>query len=184
MPLNGHLQEMVEPSRRGRILSANNLFVNLFGLLAVLIQYVISAEFSVSAPPTAAALRGADRGGDDLSFFSSRRKACCVWRWDCSGRTFYRVTPVGLESLPATGGVLLLPNHISYIDVVVLQLACPRPIRYLVYDEIYQARLLRWGMRLLGHDSRSAPKKRAWPSRRRSTRSARARWSASFPRAR
>ena len=33
VPLNAHLQEQVEPSRRGRILSANNLFVNLFGIV-------------------------------------------------------------------------------------------------------------------------------------------------------
>jgi MFS family permease len=35
VPLNAHLQEQVDPSRRGRILSANNLFVNLFGIVAV-----------------------------------------------------------------------------------------------------------------------------------------------------
>src|SRR5277367_741155 len=51
VPLNAHLQEQVEPERRGRILSANLLFANLFCIVAVLIQYVISAEFGV-APRT------------------------------------------------------------------------------------------------------------------------------------
>jgi acyl-[acyl-carrier-protein]-phospholipid O-acyltransferase/long-chain-fatty-acid--[acyl-carrier-protein] ligase len=71
------------------------------------------------------------------------------------------VRPIGLESLPPTGGVLLLPNHISYIDAVVLQLACPRPIRFLVYEEIYRARLLTWGLRLLGAIPISPKKARA-----------------------
>ena len=57
--------------------------------------------------------------------------------------------------------MLLLPNHISYIDAVVLQLACPRPIRFLVYDEIYQATFLRWGLRLLGAIPISPRKARA-----------------------
>ncbi len=39
-------------------------------------------------------------------------------------RMFYRVTAVNVDALPAKGGVLLLPNHISYIDAVILQLAC------------------------------------------------------------
>ena len=43
-------------------------------------------------------------------------------------RLFYRVEALGLEHLPE-GGFLLLPNHITWIDAIVLQVACPRPIR-------------------------------------------------------
>ena len=38
-----------------------------------------------------------------------------------------------LENLPA-GGFLLLPNHLTWVDAVVLQLACPRPIRFMVFE--------------------------------------------------
>ncbi len=149
VPLNAHLQEQVEPERRGRILSANNLFVNLFGIVAVLIQYIVSAEFGVSprhqlllyAIPTAALTAY-------IIFLTP--EGLLRLALGLIGRTFYRVTPVGLEAMPATGGVLLLPNHISYVDAVILQLACPRPIRFLVYDQIYRARFLHWGLRLLG----------------------------------
>lgn len=58
------------------------------------------------------------------------------------GRGIYRLKTYGREHLPATGGVLLLPNHITWVDAVVLQLACPRPIRFLVYDTIYKQPLL------------------------------------------
>ena len=51
-------------------------------------------------------------------------------------RSFYRVTPLGLENLPA-GGFLLVPNHISWVDALVLQLASPRPIRYVIDQEYY-----------------------------------------------
>ena len=56
-------------------------------------------------------------------------------------RLIYRVTIFGNEKLPA-GGFLLLPNHITWVDAVVLQLACPRPIRYLVDESIYRNRIL------------------------------------------
>jgi acyl-[acyl-carrier-protein]-phospholipid O-acyltransferase/long-chain-fatty-acid--[acyl-carrier-protein] ligase len=149
VPLNAHLQEQVEPERRGRILSANNLFVNLFGIVAVLIQYIVSAQFNVTprhqlllyAIPTAALTAY-------IIFLTP--EGLLRLALGLIGRSFYRVTPVGLDALPATGGVLLLPNHISYIDAVILQLACPRPIRFLVYDQIYRARYLHWGLRLLG----------------------------------
>jgi acyl-[acyl-carrier-protein]-phospholipid O-acyltransferase / long-chain-fatty-acid--[acyl-carrier-protein] ligase len=56
-------------------------------------------------------------------------------------RCFYRVTAVGLKNLPS-GGFLLLPNHISWVDAVLLQVACPRPIRYIIDASIYRSRVL------------------------------------------
>ncbi|MDQ2824394.1 MAG: 1-acyl-sn-glycerol-3-phosphate acyltransferase, partial [Verrucomicrobiota bacterium] len=56
-------------------------------------------------------------------------------------RCIYRVNTFGLERLP-TGGFLLLPNHITWVDAMLLQIACPRPIRYIVDQSIYQNRVL------------------------------------------
>jgi len=64
-------------------------------------------------------------------------------------RCFYRVTTLGLENLPQ-GGFLLLPNHISWVDAIVLQLACPRPIRYVIDQEYYHKPILHWFLHALG----------------------------------
>src|SRR5437762_13934870 len=64
-------------------------------------------------------------------------------------RCFYRVTAIGLENLPA-GGFLLVPNHISWVDALVLQLACPRPIRYVIDQEYFHKPLLHPFLRALG----------------------------------
>src|SRR5438552_4736235 len=56
-------------------------------------------------------------------------------------RCFYRVTTLGTDKLPK-GGFLLLPNHITWVDAVVLQLACPRPIRYIIDKEFYRKPIL------------------------------------------
>src|SRR5438128_10092125 len=64
-------------------------------------------------------------------------------------RCFYRVTALGLENLP-TGGFLLVPNHISWVDALVLQLACPRPIRYVIDQAYYHKRILHTILRALG----------------------------------
>src|SRR5438270_1918007 len=64
-------------------------------------------------------------------------------------RCFYRVTALGLENLPQ-GGFLLLPNHITWVDALVLQLACSRPIRYVIDEEHYHNPVLHPVLRTLG----------------------------------
>ncbi len=64
-------------------------------------------------------------------------------------RLIYRVTPHFADRLPA-GGFLLLPNHLTWVDAIVLQLACPRPIRYIVFEAIYRQPLLNPIFRAVG----------------------------------
>jgi acyl-[acyl-carrier-protein]-phospholipid O-acyltransferase/long-chain-fatty-acid--[acyl-carrier-protein] ligase len=56
-------------------------------------------------------------------------------------RIFYRVTATGAERLPE-GGFLLLPNHISWIDAIMLSMACPRPIRFIIDEGVYRNPIL------------------------------------------
>src|SRR5438477_4424811 len=63
-------------------------------------------------------------------------------------RCFYRPTALGINNLPE-GGFLLLPNHISWVDAIVLQLTCPRPIRYIVDQEFYRKPMLHPFLRLV-----------------------------------
>ena len=62
----------------------------------------------------------------------------------------YRLRVLGARNVPATGGAVLVANHLSYTDVVVLQLACPRPIRYLAFRGAGTGRLLQWIFRTAG----------------------------------
>jgi acyl-[acyl-carrier-protein]-phospholipid O-acyltransferase/long-chain-fatty-acid--[acyl-carrier-protein] ligase len=56
-------------------------------------------------------------------------------------RIIYRVTSVGLEDLPP-GGFLLLPNHITWVDAIILLIASPRPIRFIIDEIFYRNRFL------------------------------------------
>src|SRR4030095_2249366 len=64
-------------------------------------------------------------------------------------RFFYRVTTLGMENLPQSG-FLLLPNHITWIDALLLQLACPRPIRYVIDQQYYHNAILHPILRAVG----------------------------------
>jgi acyl-[acyl-carrier-protein]-phospholipid O-acyltransferase / long-chain-fatty-acid--[acyl-carrier-protein] ligase len=66
------------------------------------------------------------------------------------GRAIYRVSRFGHDHLPA-GGFLLLPNHISFVDAIILQLACPhRQIRYIIDESFYRKPLLHPILKLAG----------------------------------
>jgi acyl-[acyl-carrier-protein]-phospholipid O-acyltransferase / long-chain-fatty-acid--[acyl-carrier-protein] ligase len=64
-------------------------------------------------------------------------------------RIVYRVTATGREHLPA-GGFLLLPNHITWVDAIVLLLASPRPIRFIIDEGVYRNRFLQPVLRVVG----------------------------------
>ena len=62
----------------------------------------------------------------------------------------YRVRVQGLRNIPERGGVLLLGNHISWIDWAMLQIACPRPVRFVMLKSIYERWYSTWFFKLFG----------------------------------
>src|SRR5213082_2466086 len=56
-------------------------------------------------------------------------------------RAIYCVKALGRENLPS-GGCLLVPNHITWVDAIILQLACPRPVRFIIDEEFYHKPML------------------------------------------
>jgi acyl-[acyl-carrier-protein]-phospholipid O-acyltransferase/long-chain-fatty-acid--[acyl-carrier-protein] ligase len=63
-------------------------------------------------------------------------------------RLVYRLHVSGIENVPP-GGCLLLPNHVTWVDAILLQAACPRRLRFLVYESIYRHPFLNPMFRLL-----------------------------------
>ncbi len=63
-------------------------------------------------------------------------------------RARYRLKVIGFEHLPARGGVLLLGNHISFIDWALVQMASPRQLHFVIekgyYERWYLKDFLNW----------------------------------------
>ena len=62
----------------------------------------------------------------------------------------YRLKVTGLDNLPKNGPVLLLGNHISWIDFALIQWATPRTIRFVVHDDYYRKPIFNWILRGVG----------------------------------
>lgn len=65
-------------------------------------------------------------------------------------RTAYHVKAVNYQRVPETGGVLLLPNHVSYVDAVLLGAVTVRKLRFVMWDVLYNIKWLTWFLRIVG----------------------------------
>jgi len=68
------------------------------------------------------------------------------WPVVALSRLLYNVRTIGVERVPKEGGALIVANHLSYVDVLVLQLACPRPIRFIGHEAFLRSG---WMFRLI-----------------------------------
>ncbi|MBV9075510.1 MAG: AMP-binding protein [Acidobacteria bacterium] len=62
---------------------------------------------------------------------------------------FYRVRVIGRENLPTESGALLVCNHMSFVDAVMILAAARRPIRFLIFQDIYELPMVRPWMKML-----------------------------------
>ncbi len=58
--------------------------------------------------------------------------------------TIHRVKIVGVESIPDEGAAVLVCNHVSYVDAIVIGAASPRPIRFVMDHNIFKMPVLGW----------------------------------------
>jgi len=142
VPLNAFLQDNCDPTNRGNIIAAGNLFDNLMGLVAVALMWVMhengagaQAQFFVlflmSAFIMVTSLRLIPQ-----EFI----RMVGIWLL----HLVYRPRLINPERLPERGGALLVANHMTYGDALFLTMVCPRPVRFVVAEEFMVSRLLGW----------------------------------------
>lgn len=57
-------------------------------------------------------------------------------------RLVYRVRVVGAENIPNTGSALLVANHVSYVDALIITAVVKRPVRFMIWRTLYNL----WGI--------------------------------------
>ncbi|HET8563817.1 MAG TPA: MFS transporter, partial [Candidatus Binatia bacterium] len=63
--------------------------------------------------------------------------------------TVYRIRIVGQQHLPARGPALLVSNHVSFVDALVIGASIQRMIRFMLHQDYYQLRPMTWFFRLM-----------------------------------
>jgi len=142
VPFNSVIQYLAPKNRVGTILAGNNFIQNIsmFTFLTATILFVKLGLSSYGLFNLAAwiTLIGTIYAMSRMPQLVARLMLLPILR------TRYRLFVDGLENLPQTGGTLLLGNHISWIDWLVLQVASPRAIKFVMERSIYEQWYLRW----------------------------------------
>jgi glycerol-3-phosphate dehydrogenase (NAD(P)+) len=63
---------------------------------------------------------------------------------------YFRLTRIGREHVPRKGGVLLAPNHRSFLDPFAIAISVSRPVYFVTKRELFANRLLGWLLSSLG----------------------------------
>ena len=59
----------------------------------------------------------------------------------------YRLRVKGLENIPDKGPVIIVANHVSYVDALVILAACRRPVQFVMDHNIFRTPVLGWAFR-------------------------------------
>jgi len=145
VPLNALIQFFAEERFMGKILAGNNFVQNVsmlgFLLMTILFVHVGFSTLELFLVAAFVSLLGSFYAIGQLPHLFVRLLLLPILR------SRYRVHVEGLENLPQNGGVLLLGNHISWIDWLVIQVASPRAIKFVMHRSIYNQWYLRWFLR-------------------------------------
>ncbi|MBA2648621.1 MAG: MFS transporter [Legionella sp.] len=142
VPLNALIQFNAPRQEMGKILSANNFIQTCF-MLSFLICTV---TFSALGMRSEVLLYGLFLIAFFMAIYAICRLPQSLLRYllYLISSRFYHLSVHDLENLPSSGGVLLLGNHVSFIDWAILQIACPRPIRFVMERSVYETWYLNW----------------------------------------
>jgi len=142
IPLNAMIQFHAEEDELGRILAANNLIQNAV-MLVFLGLTVVFAFYGIGSLGLFTILFVVAVGGTIYTVYRLPQSMIRLIISYVIGNR-YRLQVLGLKNMPETGGVLMLGNHISWIDWAIVQMASPRPIRFVMIRNLYERWYLKW----------------------------------------
>lgn len=148
VPLNALIQFNAQEHEMGQVLAGNNLIQNI-GMLSFLAATVVLSFSGASAVTILSLLVIVALAGSIFTVLKLPQSMVRFLLTYLMSR-HYRVVVQGMRNLPERGGVLLLGNHISWIDWAIIQIASPRPIRFVMAKSIYQRWYLEWFFKLFG----------------------------------
>jgi acyl-[acyl-carrier-protein]-phospholipid O-acyltransferase/long-chain-fatty-acid--[acyl-carrier-protein] ligase len=142
VPLNSLIQFNAPNFRLGRILATNNFYQNVLMLIALIGTACLSYWQFDSADILLVSASIATIG----AFWALIKlpQPLIIYIVRSIFKLRYKINVLGLENMPKNKGVLLLGNHVSYIDWAILQIVYPKQIRFVMEKSIYKKWYLKW----------------------------------------
>ncbi|MBI2306963.1 MAG: MFS transporter [Rhodocyclales bacterium] len=140
VPLYALVQLRSAPEQRARIIAANNILNALFMVVGALgAAALLGAGLSIPALFAVAAVCNAAVALYIYGLVPEFLLRFLAWLLI---HTFYRVQKRGIEHLPHEGAALVVCNHVSFVDPVILMAVSPRPIRFVMDHRIFKTPII------------------------------------------
>jgi len=149
VPVSALIQHRPEEDKKGVIIGAAN-WLSFVGIGAASGVYYVATHFLRLSPSeiffwSALATLGAT--GYVLWLLPDSLLRLFLW---IATHTLYRLDVEGRENVPARGGALLTPNHVSMADAVLLIASIDRPIRFIMFKGSYEHPLVKSFAKIMG----------------------------------
>jgi len=145
VPLYALIQIRSEPSHRSRIIAGNNILNALFMVAAAGIAIgLFSLGFTIPQLLLATALMNAVVALYIYRLVPEFLMRFIVWLLIHS---VYRLKKEGIEHIPEEGPAVIVCNHVSFVDALIIAAACPRPIRFVMDHHIFKIPVLNFVFR-------------------------------------
>ncbi len=146
VPMYALIQLRSQPTHRARIIAANNILNALFMIASALIAgALLGAGFTVPQIFLVTGLTNAVVAFCIFLLVPEYLLRFVAW---ISSRFIYRVKVRGGQHIPGTGAAVLVCNHVSCIDAVLLMAASPRSMVFLMDHRILRQPVLGWLFRM------------------------------------
>ena len=135
VPMYALIQLRSQPTHRARIIAANNILNALFMIVSsLMVGALLAAGFTVPEVFLVVGLLNAVVAGYIFLLVPEYLLRFLAWLLT---HLVYRFKVEGDEHIPAQGAAVLVCNHVSYVDAVLLMAASPRPIRFIMDHRIF-----------------------------------------------
>ena len=146
VPLQANIQSRTPDDRRARVIAANNVLNALFIVAGsgLAILWLVYLDRSIPSLFLLVAIANAFVAAYIFRQVPEFAMRFLVW---LLSHTLYRVRHEGLEYIPERGPAVLVCNHVSYVDAMLLAGAIRRPIRFVMAKSIYDLPVLNFVFR-------------------------------------
>jgi 1-acyl-sn-glycerol-3-phosphate acyltransferase len=146
VPMYAMIQLRSQPSHRARIIAANNILNALFMIVSAgLVGGLLAAGVTI---PQVFLLVGVLNAIVAVYIFLVVPEYLLRFIALIATRCIYRFKVRGDEHIPLKGAAILVCNHVSFVDAVLLMAASPRPIAFIMDHRIFKLPVLGWMFKL------------------------------------
>jgi 1-acyl-sn-glycerol-3-phosphate acyltransferase len=145
VPLYALIQSRAEKTHVARIVAANNILNAIFMVVAsILAAGLLSAGLTI---PQLFLVTGMLNAAVAIYIYRLVPEFLLRFIAWLLAHTLYRLRTRGVGHIPEQGPAVLVCNHVSFVDAIVIMGESPRPIRFVMDHRIFKISLLNWFFR-------------------------------------